>query len=191
MRSRGVVHAELDHVVLGLGRHEPDAVADAQRAVEHAERDDDAAVRIERRVVDERAHGLGRRASARRRHAVDDGVEDLLDPDPRLGGRGDGVGAVEADRRLDLLGDAIRLGGRQVDLVQHGHDLEVVLEREVDVRHGLRLDALRGVDHEQRALARGEAARDLVREVDVARRVDQVELYVSPSRGLLYCMPPC
>ena len=40
----------------------------------------------------------------------------------------------------------------------------------------LRLDALRGVDDQQRALARGQRARDLVGEVDVAGRVDQVQL---------------
>ena len=39
-----------------------------------------------------------------------------------------------------------------------GHDLVVVLDRLVDVGQRLRLDALGGVDDEQRALARGEAA---------------------------------
>src|SRR5438552_899032 len=39
----------------------------------------------------------------------------------------------------------------------------------------LRLHALRGVDHQDGALAGGQAARDLVGEVDVAGRVDQVE----------------
>ena len=67
------------------------------------------------------------------------------------------------------------LGRRQVDLVQHRDDLEVVLEREVEVRERLRLDALRGVDEQDRALARGERAGDLVAEVDVAGGVDHVE----------------
>ena len=61
-------------------------------------------------------------------------------------------------------------------------DLEVVLDREVRVRERLRLDPLRRVDDEQRALARLQRARDLVREVDVARRVDQVELVALPRR---------
>src|SRR3989449_7331544 len=42
-------------------------------------------------------------------------------------------------------------------------------------RSRLRLHALRGVDHQDGALAGGQAARDLVGEVDVAGRVDQVE----------------
>ena len=52
---------------------------------------------------------------------------------------------------------------------------QALLEREVDVGERLRLDALRGVDHEDRALAGLEAAAHLVGEVDVAGRVDQVE----------------
>ena len=65
---------------------------------------------------------------------------------------------------------------RQVDLVDHRDDLEVVVDGEVGVGHRLRLDALRGVDEQHGALAGGEAARDLVGEVHVAGGVDQVEL---------------
>ena len=46
---------------------------------------------------------------------------------------------------------------------------------EVEVRQRLRLDALRGVDDEHGALAGRQRARHLVGEVDVARRVDEVE----------------
>ena len=67
------------------------------------------------------------------------------------------------------------LGRRQVDLVQHRHDLDALLDRRVAVGDRLRLDALRRVDDQQRAFAGGERARHLVGEVDVARRVDQVE----------------
>ena len=52
---------------------------------------------------------------------------------------------------------------------------EVVLERQVEVREGLRLDALRRVDEQDRALARGERAGHLVGEVDVPGGVDHVQ----------------
>ena len=71
--------------------------------------------------------------------------------------------------------DHVGLGRRQVDLVDHRHDHEALGQREVDVGQRLGLDALRGVDDEDGALARLEAAADLVAEVDVAGRVDQVE----------------
>ena len=76
---------------------------------------------------------------------------------------------------LDLVGAPVGFGGGQVDLVERGDDREVVLDRLVAVGERLRLDALRRVDEQDHALARGEAAADLVAEVDVARRVDQVD----------------
>jgi hypothetical protein len=68
------------------------------------------------------------------------------------------------------------VAGRQVDLVEHRDDLEVVLDGEVGVGHGLRLHTLGGVDDQHGALTGGQRARDLVGEVDVAGCVDQVEL---------------
>jgi len=55
-----------------------------------------------------------------------------------------------------------------------------MLDRLVDVRQRLRLDALCCIDDEQRALARGEATRDLIGEIDMPRRVHQVEHIALP-----------
>ena len=77
-------------------------------------------------------------------------------PMPGLGAGQDGRGRVEADDLLDLPQDALGVGSRQVDLVDDRDDGQVVLERQVEVGDGLRLDALRGVDHQQRALAGGQ-----------------------------------
>ena len=59
---------------------------------------------------------------------------------------------VEADDVLDLALGFVRLRARQVDLVDDRDDLEVVLDREVGVGQRLRLDALRRVHQQQRAL---------------------------------------
>ena len=88
---------------------------------------------------------------------------------PVLAEIADGVRGIDADHVLDLLLDAVGVGRRQVDLVQDGQDLEVVVERLIDVGERLRLDALAGIDDQDRALAGGERARHLVGEVDVAR----------------------
>ena len=74
--------------------------------------------------------------------------------------------------------------GRSI-LLMTGMTLSFWREREVRVRHGLRLDALRGVDQQHRAFTGRETARDLVGKVHVARRVHQVELVdlARPSRG--------
>ena len=69
----------------------------------------------------------------------------------------------------------VDVGGGEIDLVDHRHDLMVVLDRLVDVGQGLRLDPLGGVDDQQGALAGGEAAAHLIGEIDMAGRVHQVE----------------
>ena len=70
---------------------------------------------------------------------------------------------------------ALDVGRREIDLVDDGNDGEVRVAGEVEVGQRLRLDALGGVDDENGALARGQRPRHLVREVDVARRVDEIE----------------
>ena len=90
---------------------------------------------------------------------------------------------VAAEQVGDLFRDPLRLGPGQIDLVDHRDQLEAVLDREVGVGDGLRLDPLGRVDDQQRPLAGGEAARDLVGEVDVAGRVDQVQVVGLPVGG--------
>jgi hypothetical protein len=85
------------------------------------------------------------------------------------------VFGLAADEAGEFFGVLVGVCRGQVDLVQHGNDREVVVEREVEVRQRLRLDSLGGVDEQERALARGERAGHLVGEVDVARGVDHVE----------------
>ena len=115
----------------------------------------------------------------------DDPLQDLLDADAGLGRGEDGVVGVDADHVLDLLLDPLGVGRGQVDLVDDRQDRQVVVDRQVGVGQGLRLDALRGVDDQEGPFAGGEAARDLVGEVDVAGGVDQVELIGLAVLGLV------
>ena len=78
------------------------------------------------------------------------------------------ISSISAARAVDV-------GAGQIDLVDHRHDFEPVVQRHVNVGERLRLDPLARVDHQQRAFAGGQAARDLVGEIDVAGSIDQVE----------------
>ena len=177
---------EADVVDLGLGArlHRPDRLALGERPVDHPDVRDHAAVLVELGVEDQRPR---RRVgvSARRRDAGDQLVEYVgyslagLGADPP-----DGVGGL-AEQLGHLLGDPLGLGAGEVDLVQARDQLEPRVDSQVRVGHGLRLDALAGVDHEQRALARGQRPRHLVGEVDVSGRVDQVELIGLTIAGLV------
>ena len=112
-----------------------------------------------------------------------DGVEQLGHALAGLGADAQDLVGRDAEHLLDLGRVAVGIGGGQVDLVERGHDLEVVLERQVAVGQRLGLDALGGVDEQDHALARGQRPRHLVAEVDVARRVDEVDDVVARSRG--------
>ena len=89
---------------------------------------------------------------------------------------------------MDFLLATLGLGARQIDLVEDRDDLEPRVHREKEIRQRLRLNALRCVDDEDRALARGERARDFVGEVDVPGRVDEVELVVRRRPCAVYVM---
>ena len=60
-------------------------------------------------------------------------------------------------------------------LVEDGNDNEVVGEGQVEVGDGLSLHPLVGIDEQNDALARQQRSGHLGAEVDVARRVDQVQ----------------
>ena len=70
----------------------------------------------------------------------------------------------------------LRLRRRQVDFIDHRNNFEIVMQRQISIGERLRFHALRRIDHQQRAFAGLQAARDFVREIDVSRRIDQVEL---------------
>ena len=158
----------------GAGAHEADLLAFLQRAVLDADQRDHAKVAV---VPGIDHQGLQRRLGIahRRRQAMDDGLEHVVDAQPGLGRDHQRVRGVEADDVLDLLLHLVGLGGRQVDLVQHRHDLEIGFDRLIGIGQRLRLDALGRVDQQQGTLAGAHRAADLVGEVDVAGRVDQVE----------------
>jgi hypothetical protein len=96
-------------------------------------------------------------------------------PMPDLRGGHHRVVGGEADNVLDLLADLFGLGGGEVDLVDDGDDLMVVLDALIHIRKRLSFDALRRIHHQQRPLARGQASAHFIREVHMPRRVHEVE----------------
>ena len=177
--------AELLDAVADVGGHQADALALGERAVDHPHQHHDADVVVEPAVDDHRprrAVGL----AARRRHAVDHRLEDLVEAQAGLGRARNRVAGVDADHVFDLGARVVGVGLRQIHLVEHRHHLDAEVERGVAVGHRLRLHALAGVDHQQRAFAGRQRPADLVAEVDVARRVDQVEVVdLAVARGVL------
>ncbi len=144
------------------------------RAVDDAHEHDDAEIEVVPGIDQQRLQRRVRLALGRRQPG-DDAFEHRLDIEPGLGGNRDRLGGVDADHVLDLLAHALGLGGGQVDLVEHRDDVEPGIDRLIDIGERLRFHALARVDHQQRALAGGKAARHLIGEIDMPRRVHQVE----------------
>ena len=159
----------------GVAGHHAHLHAALQVAVVDAHQDHDAEIGVVPAVHEKRLERLFGLA-LRRRQALDQGLQHLDDAGTGLRRNGQGVGAVDADDVGDLFADALRLGGRQVDLVEHRHDLVVGVDGQVGVGQGLRLHPLGGVDHQQRALAGGQRPAHLVGEVHVPGGVHEVEV---------------
>ena len=154
----------------GARRHQFDFLALLQEAIDHPHQHDDAEIGVVPTINQQGLKGCIDIALGRRQ-AGDDGFEHQIDANARFCRGEHGLRGVQADDVLDLLLYTLRLGGRQVDLVEDRYDLVLVVERLINIRQGLRLDTLRRVDHQQRTLASRQRAGDFVGEVDVARRV--------------------
>ena len=129
----------------------------AQHAVDHADDDDDAAVGVVPGVEDQRLERRVRIAG-RRRQPLDDRLENLRGrrcPSFALARIAWSPSRPMMSSIWRRASSGCALG--QIDLVDDRDDLEVVLDGEVGVGERLRLDALRGVDEQQRALRRRRA----------------------------------
>ena len=123
--------------------------------------------------------------SLRGRYPRDDRLQNFVDADARLGAGLDGFLRRDGKDFLQLTAHAGQIGVGQVDLVDDGNDGQPLLHGQMHVGNRLRLDALRGIDDEQRALAGGQTARNLVGEIDVAGRVEQIEPVFLPAFRLV------
>jgi len=161
-----------------------DAVAPFHGSGHAADVGNYAAVGVKDRVKDGGAQesilGVGRRGDE-----FDDCFEDVLDPDAHFCGSGNGVFTGNGEDVLELFAALIDVGGGEVDLVEDRHDGEALFVGQVDIGHGLGLDALGGIDDEDGSFAGREAAGDLVAEIDVPGGVEEVHLVGLPVLGLV------
>ena len=145
------------------------------RAVDEPHVGDRPAVTVVVAVEDQRPQDcIGITAGGR--NPLDNRGQQFVDADAGLGTGLDHLGGIDGEALLHLLKHLIDAGVHEVDLVDHRHDRQVEVDRRVGVGHRLGLDSLESVDEQQRAFAAGEAPRDLVVKIDVAGRVDEVEL---------------
>ncbi len=169
-------HADADLLDLfgEAGLHVTDLGGTAQDTVHDPDRAHHPPVLVVGRVEDQGPQGcVG--ISPRCRDALDDSVEERPDPLPCLGRDPQDRVGRDAEDPLDLGCVLLGLRGGKVDLVEGGNDLEVVLEGLITGGECLSLNALGGVDEQDRPLAGRQRPTHLVAEVDVTRGVDEVQ----------------
>jgi len=162
------------HFAVLAGAHQANLHRGAELAAEHAHQTDDALVNVVPAIENERARGaIG--GNLGRRDALDDSFQYLVDADALFRAGQDRVFGAQPDGLLDLMARAIDIGARQIDFVDYRDDFEAVVDRHIDVGEGLCLDPLARIDHQQRALACGEAARHLVGKIDVTGSINKIQ----------------
>ena len=166
-------HAVDQKVTLGL--HHKQSIALFDGTIEDAHRSHHTAILVKVRIQNERFE-RSVCIALRRRNQKDDGLQQIVNA--LAGLARDAHGIIGGNRQvvLDLGLNLVGMGRGQVDLVDGGHNVQIGVHGERRVGNGLRLDALRGVDNEYRALTGCQRARDLIGKVNVARRIDQIEL---------------
>ena len=97
---------------------------------------------------------------------------------------------LNADDVLDLFLDPFGIRARQVDLIDHGHHVQVMVQRQVHIRQRLRLHPLRRVHHEDRSVAGGKASGDFIVKVHMPRSIDEIEDILLPVVRLIH-RPDC
>ena len=142
-------------------------------AFHHAHENDGAAVHVEPRIENQRLQRIFRAAFGRR-HASDDGFENLFDAESAFCADQQGVLRRNREHGFDLFFCEIRLCGGQIDLIDHRQNRQVVARCEKGICHRLGFHALARIDHQQRAFARREGARNFIRKIHVSGRIDQI-----------------
>ena len=106
---------------------------------------------------------------------IDDAFEFALEPDRDLH-----QDRVVPQLFAELLADAVRVGALPVGLVDEGEARDAVAAHLTVDRHRLRLHTRDGAQHEDGAVEHAQGTLDLDREIDVTRRVDDVDVVAGP-----------
>ena len=104
--------------------------------------------------------------------AFHNSFEHILHAFAGLGTNKESVGCVEPDGAFNHFFGARNVGAGQVNLVDDRNNFKTMIDRQIRIRQRLRLNSLRRVNHQQRALASRQRPRDLVRKVHVAGGID-------------------
>ena len=148
-------------MILFAGSNKFHEVVFADSSVFDFEICDDSSERVEHRVENQslqRSFGVAFRSG----NALDYGAENFRHTQSGLTARAKYVFTLAAEQIYNLILNLVGLGTVKVHLVYDRNNLKVIFNGHIEVRYSLGLNALRGVDNQQRALACGYRARHFI-----------------------------
>ena len=177
-------HGKPVNLVGRAGAHHLDQIALLDHAVDDADQNHNAEVRVIP-AIDQ--HRLERcvAVALRGRKTLHNRLQHIGNTQTAFGGNRNRILRVNADHVLDVFLDPLGVCGGQVDLVQDRHDLVIGLDGLIDVGQRLRLDTLRGIDHQKRPFDRLHGPAHLIGKINVSGGVDQVEHIVLTVLGTI------
>ena len=146
---------DLNNLFLRASRHHKDLRPLFHGAFHDAAKDDDALIGIIYAIKDQRLQRCGR-ASLGSRNLLHDLLKHLIDVDAVLRRDQRRILRFDADHVLDLLDYTLRLCAGQVDLIDDGKDVQVMIQRQIHVCQRLCLNALRRIHDQDGAVTRRE-----------------------------------
>ena len=164
----------LGNIKLRTCCHHADPHALAQTALHNTHVQHYALVGIKLGVKHQRLKRCGR-ISLRRRHAGNNRLQHILNAQAGLSTAQHRIRCIYADNVLNFLFYMLRVGARQVNFVDNGNNLQIIIQRQIHVRQGLRLNALGRVNNQQRTLARSQRTRNLIGKIDVTGSINKIE----------------
>ena len=158
----------------GSGSHHADFRSFFHSSFHHTAGNNDTAVSIINGIKNQRLQRIFR-TSLGRRNLADDLFQNRIHVFSRFGRNTRGIFCLDSNHIFDLGDHALRLGAWQVNLIDDRKNVQVMIQRQINVCKGLRLDSLRGIDHQDRAVTGGKAPGYFVIEVHMARCVNHIQ----------------
>ncbi len=92
---------------------------------------------------------------------------------------------IQAQDILNFLSDQLRPGTGQINLVDDGDDIQIMLHGQINIGQGLCLNPLCGIHHEDGSLTGSEASGNLIGKVHMPGCINQVQNILLPGPGLI------
>ena len=167
-------HTDFVSDIFLSGIEELDLVTGMDNSVLDLEICDNASERVEHRVENQCLKRCFR-VSFRCRNLLHDGIQKRRHAFSSPRGNLEHFLRIASEKVADLVGHHVRTRGIHVDLVQDRYNLQTMVNGLIQVRNRLCLNALRSIHHKQRTFTGCDGTGHLIREVHVARGIDEVQ----------------